>query len=457
MPLPRTRCVHAHGLSVPDRTSSRRLSTITITIAIAFVGSLLVGIVPVTAAADSATITGRIYSSADEPRTKAASSKRSVNLGVKFRSSQAGAVTALQFYRGPRQKKAYRGSLWSSKGKLLARVTFPKSSTTGWQSAELSKPLPIKKSTTYVVSYLASDGRYPVTRGRFATAYSHDGLTVPKKGGVYKHSKSNKFPTHAVTSSYLIDVVFVPSQSVVSDTAALVAVSKARVFFGHQSVGGNIIGGLSAAFTSAGVSAPPFVDSRVAPSTTSPVFLHAYIGANGDPLGKMHDFASLLNGGIGTNVDVALMKLCFVDIVGHTDTNAVFAEYTATMSALEKAHPGVTFLYTTEPLTTENGAQAVDPAAIDQLTGTGIPQSDNVARERYNALVRARYAGTGRLLDIAALEAQRDYGKVMAGSIDGKDYYVMNPDLSSDGGHLNDKGSRKVALALAHLIANLNG
>ena len=445
------------GLSTPRRDRGRVLASLAI--AVAFVGSSLAGLTPTTAAADTATTTSRLLNGAEQPRTQAVASKRSANLGVKFKSSQDGTITALSIYRGSKQTGAYKGSLWSSKGKLLARVTFPKSSNTGWQTVELGKPVPIKANVAYVASYLARGGRYPRTKGRFSTAYYNDGLTVVKKGGRYKRSTRSKFPTHATTSSYLVDVVFEPSStnppSLTNPTAAeaLAAVARTRVFFGHQSVGGNIINGLVADYAAAGVTAPPIVSSSVAAPTAAPVFQETYVGTNGDPLGKMQDFANLINGGIGANVDFALMKLCFVDIGTSSDPQALFNRYSATMAALEAAYPRVTFLYTTAPLTEQGGASAVAPTSIGQLAISGAASSDNVARERYNALVRSKYASTGRLFDIAALEAQRDDGSVMAGNDSGTYYYVMNPDLSSDGGHLNDKGSRQLGLALARLIA----
>ncbi|MCB0910106.1 MAG: DUF4082 domain-containing protein [Propionibacteriaceae bacterium] len=432
---------------------------VVLAVAVGLIGGALTGLTAPPVASAATTTTSQLFSSAEQPRKNAVSSKRSANLGVRFRSSEDGTITALAFYRGPRQKKAYKGSLWSSKGKLLARTTFPKSSSVGWQTAQLSEPVAITANTTYVASYLARGGRYPLTKGRFSSVYHHDGLRVLKKGGLRKTSKRNRFPTHQTTSSYLVDVRFTPSAVIappdpdLTAAEALKAVAGARVFFGHQSVGGNIISGLTADFADAGIAAPPILSSRTAASGTDPVFQHTSIGTNGDPVGKMQDFARLLNGGIGAHIDVALMKLCYVDFSTSSDPRVIFDRYNSTMSALEAAYPAVTFLYTTAPVMTEYGASAVAPASIGRLTIDGAAKSDNVARERYNALIRAKYASSGRLFDIAALEAQRDDGRVMAGNDNGTYYYVMNPELTTDGGHLNDKGSRQLALALARLIA----
>lgn len=232
----------------------------------------------------------------------------------------------------------------------------------------------------------------------------------------------------------------------------LASLADLRVAFGHQSVGDNIIAGLSASYAAAGLARPDIVRSRTPHSGDAPAVFHMDIGRNGDPIGKIDDFAAVLGNGMGESVDVALMKLCYVDINRSTDVVAVFKKYRSTMAALEKAYPEVTFLYTTTPLTTEEGAEAVRRSDIDSVKG-GPLASGNMARERYNALVRQEYAATGRLFDIAALEAQRDDGRVMAGSHGDVHYYVLNPDLSRDRGHLNKKGSRQLATALVQVIA----
>ena len=78
---------------------------------------------------------------------------------------------------------------------------------------------------------------------------------------------------------------------------------------------------------------------------------------------------------------------------------------------------------------------------------------DNQVRERYNALVRAKYGETGRLLDIAAWEALRADGSLTAMASGGGTYLSLNPTLASDGAHLNGEGAKQLAGAFLHLVA----
>lgn len=156
-----------------------------------------------------------ILSDSRKPRTAVAKSiTKSVELGVKFSSSRGGTITGLQFYRSKKQTGAYPASLWTAKGKLLARATFPKSKKVGWQTVKLAKPVHITAGRTYVASYLAKKGKPALIRKAFAHSYTRNGLTIPKNGGRYKYTSKSAMPTHSTKGTdYLVDVVFVPDGS----------------------------------------------------------------------------------------------------------------------------------------------------------------------------------------------------------------------------------------------------
>jgi hypothetical protein len=215
--------------------------------------------------------------------------------------------------------------------------------------------------------------------------------------------------------------------------AALLAAAAVPVLFGHQSVGANILDGAIELYDNRGLPAPGIMDW---PATGSDGYVtHVYIGENGDPVGKMEHFAAEVRS--AGALRVALMKLCYVDVVADSDVDEVFDRYRSTMAALAQERPDITFLYTTVPLTV--GAS-----------------DDNAARQRYNAKVRAEYGGTGRLFDVAAVESTRADGSRT--TADSGSYLILNPDYASDGdGHLNGVGSRRAAAALFRTIATALG
>nr|WP_241983279.1 DUF4082 domain-containing protein [Cryobacterium tagatosivorans] len=133
---------------------------------------------------------------------------------MKFRSSVAGSVTGIRFYKGSQNTGAHTGHLWSSTGTLLATVTFTGETASGWQQATLSAPVSISANTTYVVSYFAPAGRYSATANFFNTAANSpplQGLASGTDGpnGIYRYGTTSGFPTSSYRgTNYWVDVVF---------------------------------------------------------------------------------------------------------------------------------------------------------------------------------------------------------------------------------------------------------
>ncbi|NML16568.1 DUF4082 domain-containing protein [Azohydromonas caseinilytica] len=138
-----------------------------------------------------------------------------VNLGVKFRASQAGYVLGIRFYKGSANTGTHVGTLWSSAGTALASATFINETTSGWQEARFATPVPVAANTVYVASYLAPRGGYAFNGDYFATAGLGSGpLYALRNGesggnGVYVYASTSRFPTASYRSgNYWVDVIF---------------------------------------------------------------------------------------------------------------------------------------------------------------------------------------------------------------------------------------------------------
>ena len=216
----------------------------------------------------------------------------------------------------------------------------------------------------------------------------------------------------------------------------LAAVSDTRVFFGHQSVGQNVLDGVRELYAERQQPAPAIND--------------AFIGENEKPLRKIEDFDATLRRGRGDEVDVAMMKLCYIDITPRTDVEALFGAYRTTLAALEKDLPAVRFVHVTVPLMTEPGPLTSLKARLTRNERFG--PAENVARERLNALIRREYAG-GHLFDLAAVESTTPDGTRVSGVHRGTTYYALHDGYASDNGHLNRAGSRAAATAWLTSVA----
>ena len=138
-----------------------------------------------------------------------------IEVGVKFRSSLFGHVTAIRYYKGSQHTGTHVGSLWSSSGTRLATATFTNETASGWQQVNLTPPVFINANTTYVASYHSAAGYYAVTPNHFLQATANPPLTALADGtdgqnGIYRYGAS-AFPNQSYQqSNYWVDVVFVP-------------------------------------------------------------------------------------------------------------------------------------------------------------------------------------------------------------------------------------------------------
>lgn len=228
-------------------------------------------------------------------------------------------------------------------------------------------------------------------------------------------------------------------------------VADTRVFFGHQSVGYNILDALPSVFDREAVPAPPVVESREAPE--GPEIVHTRIGRNGDPLGKIAEFDQIMRGGMADAVDVAVLKLCYVDLrKGQGDVEEVFRAYRDTFSALARDYPDTAFVAATAPLTTERGPLGKVRAALGR--GDRLGPEHNAVRERFNALMRAEYDEPGTLFDIASIQSTDANGDRIAYERDGDTYFAMDKAYAKDPGHLNSQGGAVAASALVAVLAD---
>jgi hypothetical protein len=158
-----------------------------------------------------------LWKNTDVPAVSSVSDFAAINLGVKFHTTAPGYITGIRFYKGPSNVGTHFGSLWTSQGVELARVTFTTESATGWQQALFSQPVAVAANTTYVASYHTTFGAYAATSRYFESAsvdspplHARSSL-VTGGNGVFKYG-SLAFPNASFNSTnYWVDVVFAPS------------------------------------------------------------------------------------------------------------------------------------------------------------------------------------------------------------------------------------------------------
>lgn len=219
------------------------------------------------------------------------------------------------------------------------------------------------------------------------------------------------------------------------------------LFFGHQSVGENIVTGLTELIETGASGSFTITDTK---QPDGPGFFHSKIGENRDPLKKMDEFKQILMADSGANINIAFMKLCYVDITADTDIESLFTSYTEMVSELEQAYPQIRLIHLTVPLRTfETGIKGL----AKRILGKDKSIPENRARNLYNRFVVNRFGSSEALFDLAALESTNPDGTREFRTRKGEKIYGLSPYLSNDGGHLNEKGRKFIASSLLLFIS----
>lgn len=223
-----------------------------------------------------------------------------------------------------------------------------------------------------------------------------------------------------------------------------------RIYFGHQSVGENILDGVRDIEKQAHRNNLHIISSEDPHRVPGPAWMESHIGRNGDPESKNLAFRDIIEKGFGEQGGIALYKYCFVDIRPETDINKMFADYRENMRMLAARYPQLTLIHVTIPLTT------VEPswkAWLKNLLGRPTERAIAEKRHHFNQLLRQEYAGKQPLFDLAEAESTLPDGSRVYFISHGEKIYTLAPEYTYDGGHLNEEGRQVVARKLLETLA----
>jgi len=222
-----------------------------------------------------------------------------------------------------------------------------------------------------------------------------------------------------------------------------------RVYFGHQSVGKNILDALQA-LAAENPSYKLNISETDAPEKVSgALFAHFRVGANMTPESKIESFRDHVARS-GNALDLAFFKFCYLDVGADTDGEALFKKYQKMMAEIRKQFPALPVMHVTIPVKTIDGGVK---GIVKKMLGKSTGEEANINRTRYNELLRKEYQGKEPFFDLAAVESTTPEGVKVQGERKGARYEALHPPYSDDGEHLNSEGGKRAARALLQALA----
>ena len=227
-----------------------------------------------------------------------------------------------------------------------------------------------------------------------------------------------------------------------------------KIFFGHQSVGYNIIEGIKDITRERDYIKLNIVETEDPTQFDKPIFAHSTVGRNTDPDSKIRAFEKIVDAGVGSKADIAFFKLCYIDIMRNSNPQEIFTNYQNSIEGLKSRHPDTEFLHITVPIrSVPKGIKRYIKQSIKLLIGKQGVLDDNIKRQYYNTLLNDAYSETEPLFDLALTESVNSKGYRCYVAKEDERIYFMNSQYTYDGGHLNEQGRKVIAEQLLIMLA----
>ena len=127
--------------------------------------------------------------------------------------------------------------------------------------------------------------------------------------------------------------------------------SQKKIYFGHHSVGFNIMDGIADVMKERPELKLNIVETANESDFKVGLLAHSRVGKNVDPKSKITEFVNFIDSGIGKKADAAALKFCYVDFRPETNVEGIFSDYNSSIEQLKNKYPDMTIIHFTNPLT----------------------------------------------------------------------------------------------------------
>lgn len=230
-------------------------------------------------------------------------------------------------------------------------------------------------------------------------------------------------------------------ESLINKKEVFQNLNKKKIYFGHNSVGYNIIEGAKILDKKYQLHLN-IKELEKGDSVLEGGLNHGSIGNNTKPFAKIETFETLFDTHELDNADYAFFKFCYIDFNDSTDVESVFKAYCKAIDKIKIDYPKVQIVHLTTPLrTVDNGIKGF----VKDMLGRSIGYEDNKRRNEFNQLLIQKYEGVDPIFDLAKYESTMLDGKRVSMTKNNEMIYLLDPQYTSDGGHLNALGREYIA------------
>jgi len=228
-------------------------------------------------------------------------------------------------------------------------------------------------------------------------------------------------------------------------------VSESSIFFGHQSVGYNIVAGIEQLVNETDIHLE-IAESRSLSDVVYSSFTHFRVGENLDPIAKIDDFEMLVGEIQRDKPAIAFFKFCYVDITETTDINILFDYYKEKMYFIKDNHPNVRIVLMTAPyIALQRGAKAI---AKRMMFMPLYGELGNINKYIFNEKMIKELGNDFPIFDLARVESTLPDGSLTTHKYKGESYPALSYVYTDDMGHLNTYGSKVAAYNLITFLAH---
>jgi len=223
---------------------------------------------------------------------------------------------------------------------------------------------------------------------------------------------------------------------------------KQKIYFGHMSVGYNVISGVEdRKKEQASLKELHVIEMSPGDTIESSGIYHSKIGKNGFPFVKCDNFKERLSkNDLGHKIDMAMFKFCYIDFNDQTDVDKLFEYYVETIDAIKKIFPEIKIAHITVPLRAHKWKLK---GFVKILIKKDIR---NIKRNEFNQLLHEKYSDRS-IFDLAKAESTYPDGKREVFMDNENEYFALIKDYTYDGGHLNGLGAKIAANKLLSFLS----